>query len=87
MQNAALDNALAPATLASLKQALDEKSRAIDAFGAARAAAMVSGGFATSADRTRGGRVFEPGIDSDRREKAYAGWKRAVARALDAGSG
>ena len=28
-----------------------------------------------------GGRAFDPGMDEDRREKLYAGWKRAVERA------
>jgi signal transduction histidine kinase len=37
VQNAALGNALSPATLASLKQALEGKAQAIDAFGAVRA--------------------------------------------------
>jgi signal transduction histidine kinase len=37
VQNTALGNALSPATLGSLRQALDEKAKALDAFGAARA--------------------------------------------------
>ncbi len=57
VQNAALDNALSPATLAGLKQALGEKAQAIDAFGGVRAghaAAVaafdqVAAGFATFA--------------------------------------
>jgi signal transduction histidine kinase len=57
VQNAALDNALSPATLASLRQALEEKAKAIDAFAAVRAGHgaaaaafdQASAGFATFA--------------------------------------
>jgi signal transduction histidine kinase len=37
LQNAALENALSPSTLAGLKQALEDKGKALDAFAAARA--------------------------------------------------
>jgi glycerol kinase len=55
----------------------------VTAFGAARAAAMTSGGFAVPDGVSRVDRVFEPEIGEGQREDAYAGWKRAVARALD----
>jgi signal transduction histidine kinase len=37
LQNAALDNALGPGTLASLRQALEDKAKAVEDFGAVRA--------------------------------------------------
>ncbi len=78
MQNAALDNALAPTTLASLKQALEEKSKAIDAFGAARAAHatafaafdQAAANFATFAQERSSGVAPGASRDADRMREA-----------------
>ncbi len=55
----------------------------VTALGAARAAAMASGRMEFGAGASRVDRIFEPQISADAREAAYAGWKRAVARAID----
>jgi glycerol kinase len=59
----------------------------VTAFGAARAAATASSAAAMGDGPHRVDRVFEPRMGQDQREAAYAGWKRAVARTLDADSG
>lgn len=59
----------------------------VTALGAARAAAMASSAAAMGDAPHRVDRVFEPRMGEDQREEAYAGWKRAVARTLDADSG
>ncbi len=55
----------------------------VTALGAARAAAMASGRLEFGVGASRVDRIFEPQISADAREAAYAGWKRAVARAID----
>jgi signal transduction histidine kinase len=51
VQNAALGNALSPATLGGLRQALEEKAKALDAFGETRAGhAAAFGAFGQAAD-------------------------------------
>jgi glycerol kinase len=57
----------------------------VTAFGAAALAGLGSGFFANAAAvPSTGGSLttFEPALDAERREALYAGWKRAVERAL-----
>jgi signal transduction histidine kinase len=91
LQNAALGNALTPATLASLKQALEEKSEAIDAFGAARvdhAAAFAAfdqaaAGFATFAQERSSGVAPGASRDADRMREAVLAFEAQPATAAE----
>jgi len=100
VQSAALDDALAPGTLASLRQALDDKAGAVDAFGAARARhaaafaayAHAAEGFETFARERASG--VPPGAqrDADRMREAVLAFEaqptpaaeRAAQAAIDA---
>jgi glycerol kinase len=57
----------------------------LTAFGSAALAGLATGVWSDRAaiqSTTEGGRVFEPAMDASRRDELYAGWKRAVERAL-----
>jgi signal transduction histidine kinase len=83
VQNTALDDALAPATLNSLKLALEEKSKAIEAFGVAQAAHTTSfaafdqaaEGFATFARERSSGVPLGASRDADRMREAVLGFE------------
>jgi glycerol kinase len=58
----------------------------LTAFGSAALAGLATGVWPDRAavqSATDGGRTFEPSMDAARRDDLYAGWKRAVERALD----
>ena len=57
----------------------------LTAFGSAALAGLATGVWPNRAaiqSTTEGGRVFEPAMDAAKRDDLYAGWKRAVERAL-----
>jgi glycerol kinase len=57
----------------------------LTAFGSAALAGLATGVWPDRAavqSATEGGRIFEPSMDAARRDELYAGWKRAVERAL-----
>jgi glycerol kinase len=58
----------------------------LTAFGSAALAGLATGVWPDRAavqSATEGGRVFEPNMEPARRDELYAGWKRAVERALN----
>jgi glycerol kinase len=58
----------------------------LTAFGSAALAGLATGVWPDRAavqSTTEGGRTFEPTMDAARRDELYAGWKRAVERALN----
>jgi glycerol kinase len=58
----------------------------LTAFGSAALAGLATGVWPDRAavqSATEGGRLFEPSMDAARRDELYAGWKRAVERALN----